>query len=48
MLLSFVVEREIIEPSGGPLHLFTIPQKNFHLFKIIELIINFCLKIFSN
>ena len=33
--------REIIESSGGPHHLSTIPLKNFHLFKITELVINF-------
>ena len=35
---------EIIESSGGPRHLSTIPLKNFHLFRIAELIINLCLK----
>ena len=39
---------EIIESSGGPRHLSTIPLKNFHLFKIAESVINFCLKKFSN
>ena len=37
---------EIIEFSGGPRHLSTIPLKNFHLFKIAESVINFCLKKF--
>ena len=27
---------EIIESSGGPRYLSTIPLKNFHLFKIAE------------
>ena len=40
--------REIIESSGGPCHLSTIPLKNFHLFKIVESVINFYLKFFSN
>ena len=35
---------EIIECSDRPHHLSTIPLKNFHLFKIAELIINFYLK----
>ena len=39
---------EIIEISGGPRHLSTIPLKNFHLFKIAESVINFCLKKISN
>ena len=40
---------EIIEFSDGPRHLSTIPFiNNFHLFKIAELVINFCLKNFSN
>ena len=38
--------REIIEFSCGPRHLSTISLKNFHLFKIAELVINFCLKFF--
>ena len=39
---------EIIEYSGRPRYLSTIPLKNFHLFKIAEPVINFCLKKFSN
>ena len=39
---------EIIKSSSGPCHLFTIPLKNFNLFKIAELVINFCLKKISN
>ena len=39
---------EIIESSGGLRHLFTIPLKNFHLFKITGSIINFCFKKISN
>ena len=39
---------EIIESSGGPRHLSTIPLKNFNLFKIAESVFNFCLKNFSN
>ena len=39
---------EIIEPSDGSHHLSTIPLKNFHLFKITESVINFCLKKISN
>ena len=40
--------REIVKSSGEPRHLSTIPLKNFHLFKIAESVINFCLKKFSN
>ena len=32
---------EIIDSSGRPRHLSTIPLKNFHLFKIAESVINF-------
>ena len=39
---------EIIESSGGPRYLSTIPLKNFHLFKIAESVINLCLKKISN
>ena len=39
---------EIIESSDGSYHLSTIPLKNFQLFKIAELVINLCLKNFSN
>ena len=39
---------KIIESFGEPHHLSTIPLKNFHLFKIAELVINFCLKKISN
>ena len=39
---------EIIEYSGGLCHLSTIPLKDFHLFKIAESVINFCLKKFYN
>ena len=35
---------EIIEFFGGTRHLSTILLKNFHLFKIVESVINFCLK----
>ena len=35
---------EIIKSSGEPRHLSTILLKNFHLFKIAELVINFYLK----
>ena len=35
---------EIIESSGRLCHLSTILLKNFHLFKIAESVINFCLK----
>ena len=35
---------EIIESSGGPRHLYTIPLKTFHLFRIAESVINLCLK----
>ena len=35
---------EIIESSGRPRHLSIIPLKNFHLFKIVELVINFYFK----
>ena len=51
MLYSMVtkaVEGEIIESSGGSRYLSTITLKNFHLFKIAEPVINFCLKKFSN
>ena len=47
-LLSHPQQGEIIESSGGPRHLSTISLKNFHLFKIAKLIINFCLKFFFN
>ena len=40
------ISGEIIESSSEPRHLFIIPLKNFHLFKIAESIINFCLKNF--
>ena len=51
--LSFIVIKgcyygEIIEFSGGARYLSTISLKNFHLFKITESVINFCLKKFSN
>ena len=39
---------EIIKSSGEPRHLSTILLKNFHLFKIAELVINFYLKKISN
>ena len=39
---------EIIESSGRPRHLSTIPLKNFHLFKITKSVINFYLKKISN
>ena len=39
---------EIIQSSGGPGHLSTIPLKNSHLFKITESVISFCLKKISN
>ena len=31
-------------PYGGPRHLFTIPLKDSHLFKIVESVISLCLK----
>ena len=37
---------EIIGFSDGPRHLSKILLKNFHLFKIDELVINFCLNFF--
>ena len=40
--------REIIKLSGTPRHLFIIPLKVFHLFKIAKLVINLYLKFFSN
>ena len=39
---------EIIESFSGPHHLSTILLKNFNLFKIVESVINFCLKKNSN
>ena len=39
---------KIIKFSGGPHYLSTILLKYFYLFKIIESIINFYLKKFSN
>ena len=42
------IRGEIIESSGGPRHLSTISLKIFHLFKITESVINFCLKKNSN
>ena len=47
-LHSVTAAGEIIEPSDGPRYFSTISLKNFHLFKIAELVINFCLKKFSN
>ena len=41
-------EWEIIQSSGGQCHLSTIPLKDPHLFKIVESVISFCLKKFSN
>ena len=41
-------KEEIIESFGGPCHLSTILLKNFHLFKIIESVISFCLNFFSD
>ena len=35
-------------PHGKPRYLSTIPLKDFHLFKIVESIISFCLKKFSD
>ena len=46
--VSVSQKEEIIESFGGPRYLSTIPLKNFHLFKIVELVINFCLKKISN
>ena len=43
-LFSLSLSGEIIESFGEPRHLSTIPLKNFHLFKIAELVINFCFK----
>ena len=37
-----------IEYFDGSRYLSTISLKNFHLFKIAELVINFCLKKISN
>ena len=42
------LSREIIESSTGLCHLSIIPLKNFHFFKIVKSVINFCLKFFSN
>ena len=39
---------EIIQSFGGPRHLSTIPLKDSYLFKIVELVISFCLKKISN
>ena len=39
---------EIIDNYGESRHLSIILLKNFNLFKIIELVINFCLSFFSN
>ena len=39
---------EIIQSSGGPRYLSTIPLKDSYLFKIVESVISFCLKKFSN
>ena len=39
---------EIIPSSSGPRHSYTISLKDFHLFKIAELIISFCLKKICN
>ena len=42
------MEKLIIESFSGLRHLSTILLKDFNLFKIVESIINFCLKIFFN
>ena len=39
---------EIIQYSDRSRHLLTIPLKDHHLFKIVESLINFRLKKFSN
>ena len=39
---------DIIESSSGPRHLSTIPLIDSHLFKIVKLVIIFCLKKFFN
>ena len=41
-------KRKTIEYFDGSCYLSTISLKNFHLFKIAELVINFCLKKISN
>ena len=40
--------REIIQSSGGPCHLSTIPLKDSYLFKIAKSVISFCFKKISN
>ena len=44
IFLFFNKVGEIIDSSGRPRHLSTIPLKNFHLFKIAESVINFYFK----
>ena len=39
---------EIIQSSNRPRHMFIIPLKDFHLFKIAESVISFYLKKISN
>ena len=41
---NFSTFKEIIQSSSGPRHLFNIPLKDSHLFKIAKLVINFCFK----
>ena len=45
---AFTGLREIIKYSDGPCYLSIISLKYFYLFKIIESVINLCLKKFSN
>ena len=45
---AFTALREIIKYSDGPCYLSIISLKYFYLFKIIESVINLCLKKFSN
>ena len=40
--------REVIQSSGEPRHLSTIPLKDSHLFKIVESVISFYFKKFYN
>ena len=39
---------QTIQSFSRPRHLSTIPLKNFHLFKIVELVISFYFKNFFN
>ena len=39
------MDKKLYRPHGRPRHLFTIQVKDFHLFKIAELVFSFYLKL---